>query len=733
MSYIIMSDNFVRLCEITSYKSILWHELYLDPTGGDFQLELSADKYLKHIKKDYYIINTESEKFGIIDTFEVNDAEEGTIVTVSGLMGESILQRRIIWPSLSLSGRLDDVVAAMLRRNVISPSNRSRQISNFVYISSPQYSVWVSKQYTGANLADALVSLCGMYGHAYIVRFNSDYTGFEMQIITGKDRTGGQSVNPFIMFSAEDFGLAEFAYLTSKKAYFTHVTCAGEGYGASRIGVTYPSTSTAGTLGLNRREVFLDKQDLSRDQGEDELMPLDLYVEKLEYEAAEKLQESSTSEACEGVIRNYRHRLYEDYWVGDIVTVRNEKLGLAYDTRVLGALIAIDENGAKEVTAEMGNLNISDVSDEPQEDEIEEEEEEEPVIDPSTVNLYEDIRFISMSETYGSTLLQVDETGADAVNAARKPQGWIHIYNNQKVEVVLTANTSYYKIYEGVDGYLYFDYTLTPEQYAVVGNGIVKELHKMIVPFTALNPEDYSLSTGLFQLTLSKPEYAENEAGIGEYSGLIIAKIISGAPAGVFTLIMDYVRILHVDSIAESLSWDISAAGDGSLMAKIDTNDILTASTLTIEGTGTMKDFSDTMYPPWKQSASHVGNIQTVIIKDGVPNIGAYAFYGTKVKSAKIPDSCTYIGAYAFGYTQLVSIVIPATCKTIGEYAFAYNEKLGSVYYYVDSYPMAVGTGAFLYMDVPGIIFCVTEIAMDNFFYGGAYATIDSTTDVVLM
>lgn len=509
MAYIIMSDSFVRLCEITTHKSILWHELYLDPTGGDFQMELAADKYLPFTRKGYYIINTDSEKFGIIDTYEVKEtAEDGLVLTVSGLMGESILQRRVIWPTISMSGSVNDVVAAIIRRNVTEPANASRRIDNFAYVSNAAFSSRVSKQITGATVADACCSICGQFGWGYVVSINDTMDGFTMKLIAGTDRSATQADNPVIVFSAADFGISEFTYLTSEKAVFSHVICAGEGTGASRTAVIYPSYSTAGNRGLNRREVFLDKRDVSREATEDGTLTEESYLEKLEYEAAEKLKESATSEACEGIVRPYRYRLYEDFLPGDIVTVRNERLGMEYDIRVLGALISIDENGARDITAEMGNLVVADIQDEPEEDVVEEEAEE-PTIDPTTVSLRNDIRPFS----FAYQLLDPEDDFGN-------PTGWLHICDNQKAEFAFSVGANYVAKTGTYNGATFFriTFTLTPEQYAVIGKQLEVELNE--ISFPALlelaadssyipcritfkrNSTAYSEETGLYTVTI---------------------------------------------------------------------------------------------------------------------------------------------------------------------------------------------------------------------------------------
>jgi uncharacterized repeat protein (TIGR02543 family) len=93
--------------------------------------------------------------------------------------------------------------------------------------------------------------------------------------------------------------------------------------------------------------------------------------------------------------------------------------------------------------------------------------------------------------------------------------------------------------------------------------------------------------------------------------------------------------------------------------------------TLTISGTGYMRDYdvtsSDPTYTPWYGYRS---SITRVIVEDGVTDIGGGAFYGcTGLTSVTIPNSVTSIGSGAFsscvGLTLVTSLTeVPPTLGT---------------------------------------------------------------------
>lgn len=93
--------------------------------------------------------------------------------------------------------------------------------------------------------------------------------------------------------------------------------------------------------------------------------------------------------------------------------------------------------------------------------------------------------------------------------------------------------------------------------------------------------------------------------------------------------------------------------------------------TLTISGSGSMKDFLSSSDVPWCSLSSY---IYTVVIKNGVTNIARCAFENcTNITSVTIGDTVTTIGPSAFeNCTNLTSIIIPDTVIRIRYDAF-YN------------------------------------------------------------
>lgn len=97
---------------------------------------------------------------------------------------------------------------------------------------------------------------------------------------------------------------------------------------------------------------------------------------------------------------------------------------------------------------------------------------------------------------------------------------------------------------------------------------------------------------------------------------------------------------------------------------------------LTVSGSGEMWDYSMSSRIPWYR-----GNISSIVIENGVTNIGDYAFWNCRaLTSVTIPDSVTSVGNSAFqNCTSLSSITIPAGVTSIGDSAFEGCENLTGI------------------------------------------------------
>lgn len=104
----------------------------------------------------------------------------------------------------------------------------------------------------------------------------------------------------------------------------------------------------------------------------------------------------------------------------------------------------------------------------------------------------------------------------------------------------------------------------------------------------------------------------------------------------------------------------------------------LTNGVLTISGTGPMTNFYWPNFGPWDSQRL---DIKSIVINDGITNIGDWAFpYFSNLTSITIPNSVIFIGDHALeGCKGLISVNIPDSVRNIGSHAFIYCTGLTSI------------------------------------------------------
>ena len=129
------------------------------------------------------------------------------------------------------------------------------------------------------------------------------------------------------------------------------------------------------------------------------------------------------------------------------------------------------------------------------------------------------------------------------------------------------------------------------------------------------------------------------------------------------SMILSFVPVVNVSAATKS-----GTCGDSATWT-LDNNGVLT-----ISGTGAMRDYTFTTdspgsTAPWNSSMS---SITSVVIQEGITNIGAYSFNRCSLRDVTISDSVTKIGKNAFASCErMTSVTLPQNLTEICEGAFS--------------------------------------------------------------
>lgn len=116
--------------------------------------------------------------------------------------------------------------------------------------------------------------------------------------------------------------------------------------------------------------------------------------------------------------------------------------------------------------------------------------------------------------------------------------------------------------------------------------------------------------------------------------------------------------------------------------------------TLTLSGSGDIKDLDGSAAQPW---AASLVSAEKLIISEGITGVGSFSFYGASaLKSAILPSSLTKVGKSAFAFcTKLEEATLPLGVTTIGENAFCGCSALKAAF--VPASVTEMGEGVFSY------------------------------------
>lgn len=338
----ILDKSFDTLAVIDTFQSFTWTVRYAE--AGEFELIVPATLPIcEHFVLGNYIIlsDDQSDRMMIIETISYQtDLDNGNLATITGRSLESILDRRVIWGYKEFNdANLQDGIQTLLTENVISPSDTSRKIPNFVFEASNDSAVsslTFSAQYLGENLYDSISALCTEHDLGF--RILPDYTtgGFIFELYAGVDRTYSQDSVPYVMFCPSFDNILSSNYAASTLEYKNAVLIGGNGDGSAKTLATVSTSST----GLDRRETYIDSTATKEEETTDEQYKL-----QLQQEGLEELAGCQTTAAFDAEVDATRQFVYGvDFDLGDIVDVEDDYANSG-ECRVSSIIISEDASG----------------------------------------------------------------------------------------------------------------------------------------------------------------------------------------------------------------------------------------------------------------------------------------------------------------------------------------------------------------------------------------------------
>lgn len=348
MEFRVLDENFNQVHILDVFKSAIWTDRFFE--AGDFKivLPLTPQNHFEiHIGR--YVWNSMSNRIMMIEKIVIDsDADEGSMMTISGRSLEYLMIRRIIWGMRRYRTSLHEAIRLMIVENMINPSDPNRAMAWLVWEDNnvgKMAQTWVDVQHTGDNLYTAVTELISK--HHVGIAFLYDGPGrIRIRLEEGVNRSYNQNTNPFVVFSPKFDNLISGRYASDITTLKTVALVGGPGEGRDR---KYETVYSGATSGWDRREVFINASSV-RDKDEDNNdIPEATVRANLREEGTSKLNKSENQHLIEFDGETSEHTMYvygKDYNIGDLVQIQDAN-GFNVPTRLIEFIQSQDNSEVK--------------------------------------------------------------------------------------------------------------------------------------------------------------------------------------------------------------------------------------------------------------------------------------------------------------------------------------------------------------------------------------------------
>lgn len=324
-------DVFVNAEFDYKYTNHSQFDLTADATSENSELLLNNEE-LRILTKH----NDLSRGF-IIQNSRYEDEEE-LMITITCLSLSTMTNWRIIEGQQTFNGNVEDVIKSFVNLNAINPVNPNRIIPGLVLGTNTGIDVTTEEVYSNVDMDIALWEICKKHDMTFEILMDHDAKTYIFNTYKGVDRSAEQSVNSQVIFSKEFDNVTFQSYVDDMSNYkSTAYIISGGDESAKTLVKVHDDLS-----GFNRRELFIEASDLTRTYTNENNVSITLSVAEfnnlLNERGLNSLSDYQRIRTFESDIDLYSQFIYGmHYSLGDIVTTRNDEIGIVKHSRVVRA------------------------------------------------------------------------------------------------------------------------------------------------------------------------------------------------------------------------------------------------------------------------------------------------------------------------------------------------------------------------------------------------------------
>ncbi len=228
-----------------SFSSLIWDIEYY--RCGQFEVYIAASPRNIEIFQTGRIVgrDDDSQHFGIIESVQIDtDIENGDYITVRGRFLMCLLERRIIYPTLSFTSQTSyaDIVRTAVTQNAIDAAERKIPGLSIGAVTGNCWEQTATLQVSYDNLMEWIYTICEKIGgtaNIRLVKSVDEKYLMVFELLEGIDRSMMQEVQPHIIFSDAYSNLLSFSYAEDASIQRNFAYILGQGEGAERKQTTY--------------------------------------------------------------------------------------------------------------------------------------------------------------------------------------------------------------------------------------------------------------------------------------------------------------------------------------------------------------------------------------------------------------------------------------------------------------------------------------------------------------
>lgn len=339
---------------VDEFQSLIWHTCY--NSSGDFEVYaplndnnealLRIGNFVcrsdrKDISKGEVIPRND---IGIIESVNKSfDVRSGYMITATGRMADSLLDRRIIiklgngkpYPT-TLSGDVQQGITSIMGTQ-LSGNRDIPLIRHFESLSKSDAAFGNERQVTYTNLLEYVQTTLQEFNLGLSAQLFENYIRLYQYV--GRDTE--------LVFSTEYDNLISCNYTVDESTLRTTALVGGEGEGTERA-IEWVNDDLKQ---YNRREVFVDDSSITRKyqdaNGEEQTYDEPVYRAMLRERGSLELSNNSTTVNVEGELNvtDSGVTFREDFYLGDLVTIEDMRIGIRAKVRISEVTEVQDSDG----------------------------------------------------------------------------------------------------------------------------------------------------------------------------------------------------------------------------------------------------------------------------------------------------------------------------------------------------------------------------------------------------